>query len=140
MRSMSLPTVSEIVDAAEHLPNGASLVVHQLEWDDYERVLEGLEERRNLRIDYDSGRLEIVSPSHSHARYDHLIGDLVIAFCEVFRLKVEGFTVVTWKKKALRKGVEPDRSFYIQAATNSGASARDSSIRLSVSSGSWESP
>jgi len=50
MRAMVLATVNEIVDASEHIPNGASLVVHQVDWDDYERVLEGLAARRTLRI------------------------------------------------------------------------------------------
>ncbi len=114
MRAMDLATVNEIVDASEHLPNGASLVVHQLDWDDYERVLEGLAARRSLRIDYDSGRLEIVSPRSRHGRYDGLIRDLVLVYCDFFKLNFEGFTTVTWKRKSLLKGVEPDGSFYIQ--------------------------
>src|SRR5439155_25429896 len=116
MRSMNLETLSEIADAAEHIPSGASLVVHQLSWDDYELLLERLAERRSLRIDYDSGRLEIVSPSSRHGRYDPLIGDLVFLFCEAFHLKSERFSTVTWKRKTLLKGVEPDASFYIPTA------------------------
>src|SRR5207237_5833476 len=101
MRSMNLEVVGEIADAAEHIPSGASLVVHQLSWDDYELLLERLAERRSLRVDYDSGRLEIVSPSSKHGRHEKLIGDLVLLFCEAFHLKFEGFCVVTWKRKTL---------------------------------------
>jgi Uma2 family endonuclease len=116
MRAMSFETVSEIVDAAEHLPVGSALVVHQVEWNDYEGVLEGLAERRSLRIDYDSGRLEIVSPLTKHGLYDVLIRDLISIFCEVFRMNHEGLSTVTWRRKELLKGVEPDASFYIQSA------------------------
>jgi Uma2 family endonuclease len=116
MRAMSRVRINEIVDGSEHLPNGASLVVHQLDWDDYERVLESLVERPGLRVHYDSGRLEIVSPLSRHGRYDRLIGDLVVVFCDVFHISLEGFSTVTWKRKALLKGIEPDASFYIQNA------------------------
>jgi Uma2 family endonuclease len=116
MRLMNLEAVSEIVDAAEHIPSGASLVVHQLSWDDYELLLERLADRRSLRIDYDSGRLEIVSPSSRHGRYETLIPDLALIFCEAFQLKFEGFSPVTWKRRTLLKGVEPDASFYISTA------------------------
>ena len=116
MRAMSFETVNEIVDAAEHLPVGSALVVHQVEWNDYEGVLECLAERRSLRIDYDSGRLEIVSPLTKHGLYDVLIRDLVFIFCEVFQMNHEGLSAVTWRRKELLKGVEPDASFYIQSA------------------------
>lgn len=116
MRAMSLEAVNEIVGASQHLPGGASLVFHRVDWDDYEGVLENLDERRSLRIDYDSGRLEILSPLTRHGRYDRIIGDLVAVFCDVFQFDLEAFTAVTWKRRALRKGVEPDASFYIQNA------------------------
>ena len=58
------------------------------------------------RIDYDSGRLEIVSPRSRHGRYDGLIRDLVLVYCDFFKLNFEGFTTVTWKRKSLLKGVD----------------------------------
>ena len=116
MRAMSFERINEIVEVSEHLPNGASVVVHQLDWDDYERVLENLVERPGLRVSYDSGRLEIVSPLSRHGRYARLIGDLVVVFCDVFHISLEAFSTVTWRRKALLKGIEPDASFYIQNA------------------------
>ena len=38
MRAMSLEAVNEIVGASQHLPGGASLVFHRVDWDDYEGV------------------------------------------------------------------------------------------------------
>lgn len=116
MRSMGLQTAGAILDAAEYLPSGASLVVHQCGWDDYERVLEGLIDRPGLQVCYDSGKLEIVSPLPEHEEYERLIEDLVLVFCEVSRVKLEKRGGATWKKRALDKGVEPDASFYIQNA------------------------
>lgn len=114
MRSMDLSVADEIVASAEHLPAGAMLVVHEVTWDEYEGVLGGLQHRRSLRISYDSGRLEIVSVSPGHGLYQSLIGDLVVVFCEVFRLRSEKMGPVTWKRRNLLKGTEPDVSLYVR--------------------------
>lgn len=116
MRAMTLETANAIVNAAQRLPTGSSLIVHECSWDDYEQVLEGLVENRGLRIDYDAGRLAIVSPKREHGRHDALLKDLVLIFCEVFGLNYEGFVNTTWTRKALLKGVQPDESFYIKNA------------------------
>jgi hypothetical protein len=79
------PRISEeILDAAAHLPAGAALVVADVAWDDYELLLEALAERPRLRVSYDSGRLEIVSPLSEHGEYSSLIEDLVRAACRLF--------------------------------------------------------
>ena len=116
MRPMSFQTADEIVDAGEHLPNGATLVIDQITWDDYEYLLEGLGDRPHLRISYDCGKLEIVSPLPEHGKYERLIEDLVLMFCEAFHLKLEKCGNATWKRRTLSKGVEPDSSFYLQNA------------------------
>lgn len=116
MRSMSLPTAAEIVDAGEHLPNGARLVVDQVSWDDYEYLLEGLADRPGLRISYDRGRLEIMSPSQGHGEYECLVEDLVLLFCEAFGIQLQKYGRTTWRRQALSRGVEGDASFYIKNA------------------------
>jgi Uma2 family endonuclease len=116
MRLMDLLLTDEIVASAEHLPAGAMLVVHEVSWDEYEGVLEGLQHRRSLRVSYDSGRLEVVSVSPGHGSYQWLVGDLVGVFCEVFRLRSEKMGPVTWKRRSLLKGTEPDVSIYIRNA------------------------
>src|SRR5881394_667449 len=103
MRFMSLPTVEEIVDAGERLPIGATLIVDQVSWDDYELLVEGFDDRPGLRISYDCGRLEIVSPLRPHARYERFIDKLVTLFCDVFQLKCESFGDATWSRKKLLK-------------------------------------
>lgn len=116
MRAMSLEASTEVLEAVEHLPNGATLVIHEFSWDDYERLLNDLGDRPGLRISYDSGRLEVVSPSSPHGWYEYLLRDLVVIYCEVFQVRLEGVGIVTWKRKAVGKGVEPDASFYFRNA------------------------
>jgi Uma2 family endonuclease len=114
MSSMSLTTAAEIVEAVEHLPSGATLIVDQVGWDEYECLLESLAERPGLRVTYDSGVLEIMTVSPRHGRYQGFMGRLVIACCEILGQKVETFGITTWKRKSLLKGIEPDDCFYIK--------------------------
>ena len=55
------------------MPNGATLVVPQVAWDEYEQLLEELAERSRFRVSYDSGRLEIVTQLPEHGKYERLI-------------------------------------------------------------------
>src|SRR5262245_37322864 len=57
--------LSDYLDAIEHLPQGTSLIIHELSWDDYEKLLEVVD-RPSLRAAYDCGRSEIVSPLPEH--------------------------------------------------------------------------
>jgi len=113
---MSLGASTEILEAVEHLPNGATLVVREFSWDDYERLLDNLVDRPGLRISYDSGTLEIMSPTFRHEECQELIGDLVVIFCEVFHLTLQKAGSTTWKNRSLAKGAEADGSFYIRNA------------------------
>ena len=116
MTPMSPPAPVEIVEAVQHLPSGASLVIAQVAWDEYERVLEELSDRPGLRVSYDRGRLEIMSPLSEHGEYASLIEDLVRAACQVFHLRLEKRANATWKRRTLSRGVEADASYYIENA------------------------
>lgn len=60
---MKSAAVSQIRDAIEHLPPGGMLVVNGVTWEEYERLLEDLDgERPGVRVAYDRGRLQAVSP------------------------------------------------------------------------------
>jgi Uma2 family endonuclease len=112
---MSPPTPSEVLDATEHLPNGATLIVPQVTWDDYELLLDELGER-HLRVTYDCGTLEIMSPLPDHEDYARFIDALVIEFCDASNLEVESRGSTTWKRRLLGKGAEGDSCYYIRNA------------------------
>jgi Uma2 family endonuclease len=115
MTPMSLPTPSEVLDATEHLPKGATLVVHQVSWDDYELLLNEFEER-HLRVTYDCGTLEIMSPLAEHELYGRFIDSMVLETCDASGLEVEPLGSTTWKRRTLGKGLEGDCCYYIRNA------------------------
>jgi len=116
MPTMSPTTHSEVFDAAEHMPLGSTLVVNDFSWDEYELLLQDLEGRRNPRLSYDSGRLEVVMISPRHDAYDRLIDYFVQEFIEARGLIAQAYGQATWKHKGLSKGAEGDCCYYIQNA------------------------
>jgi len=113
---MSTRTSSEYLDAIAHLPDGATLVFHQCSWEDYEQLFEDLSDRPHLRVSYDQGRLEIMSPLQEHEEYARFIDALVRAFSEYLKLKLQAYGGATWKRQRLARGAEPDCCFYVANA------------------------
>jgi Uma2 family endonuclease len=117
MRSMNLQSVrAEIREAVEHLPLGSTLILLSVNWTDYERLLADLAHRSGVRISYDCGTLEIVSPSQRHENRVRFLEDLVRAFAHARKLPLEKFGHTTWKRPSLAKGVEPDACYYVENA------------------------
>jgi Uma2 family endonuclease len=108
--------IADYLDAIEHLPDGATLVIHQTSWDDYERLLEDLRDRPHLRVNYDRGKLEIMSPLPEHEEYGRFIDPLVRVFAQVHKIKVQNYGAGIWKQQRLGKGVEPDCCYYVANA------------------------
>lgn len=105
--------LQDYLQAVEHLPEGARLTIHNTSWDDYERLLEALSDTRHLRVSYDRGTLEIISPLREHEKYAKLIERLVYFIAEKLDLEVESYGIATWKKVAIGRGVEADACFYV---------------------------
>jgi Uma2 family endonuclease len=109
-------TAAEYHDAIQHLPEGATLVIHQAGWEDYEGVLEELAERPHFRVSYDCGRLEIMTPLPEHEAAARFIDDIVRVVAEKLDVQVEKYGSTTWKNRILQKGVEPDACYYVKNA------------------------
>ena len=107
---------ADYLDAIERLPEGATLVIQKLSWDDYERLLKDLRGRPHLRISYDRGKLEVMSPLPEHEEYARFIDDLVRVFAHAHQLKVQKYGAATWKRQRLDRGVEPDCCYYVANA------------------------
>jgi Uma2 family endonuclease len=69
-----------------------------------------------VRVSYDEGRLDIMSPLPEHEEYKHIIYSLVRVFSEEMNIELETRGSATWKRRSLRKGTEPDACFYVASA------------------------
>lgn len=107
--------VTEYRDAFEHLPDGGTLVFRNVDWDEYERFLQDLADRPGLRVSYDEGQLEIMSPLPEHEEYkDFILRAVQILSEDGIALETRGSA--TWKRRSVRKGTEPDTCFYVANA------------------------
>jgi Uma2 family endonuclease len=106
----------DFLEAIEHLPEGAMLRLENISWDEYEQLLEELGDRPGLRVSYDNGRLEIMSPTHEHEEYKDTILRLVSTMAIEMNFTLETRGSATHKRKRDQKGVEPDCCFYIKNA------------------------
>ena len=108
--------VTDLLEALDHLPDAAVLVLDGVSWEDYEQILEDLAERPSIRTTYDQGRLEIVTTSAPHERWKVFIELLVGAIAEEYGIAVESCGGMTQKRKRDHKGTEADTCFYVANA------------------------
>jgi Uma2 family endonuclease len=105
------------MEAIESLPGGATLVLPQFDWDDDERLLDDLRDRPHLRVTYDHGRLEIMSPLPEHEEYARFIDHLARAAADGLHLKLQNYGSATWRKQRLARGTEADSCYYVANAS-----------------------
>jgi Uma2 family endonuclease len=107
---------TDSLEVIEHLPAGATLRLERVGWDECGRLLEESAERPGLRVSYDSGRVEIMSPTYGHEMYKGFMTCPAHVRSEELRIPVETAGATTYKEKQLTKGSEQGESFYVQNA------------------------
>lgn len=108
--------VLNYLDAIAHLPAGGTLILTDVPWKKYEQLLADLGDSSRVRITYDSGRLEAMSPSSKHESFARLISYLALMVAEETNVVFEDLGSTTFKQELLARGVEPDACFYIENA------------------------
>jgi Uma2 family endonuclease len=88
------------------------VLLHEVPWDTYQLLREanpsGL-----LRMTYDRGALEIMSPSRKHEKLAHRLGLMIHEWIMLHRIDIEGGGSTTFSREDLLRGLEPDHCFWI---------------------------
>jgi Uma2 family endonuclease len=113
---MSIAVASEYMEAVAHLPLGAKLLAEDVTWEEYEQLLSELGASYSVRVFYDRGRMEIVSPKPIHERPIEILHRLIVAISDQLDTDIESLGSTTLKRQMREAGAEPDASFYIQHA------------------------
>ncbi|MBW4642047.1 MAG: Uma2 family endonuclease [Goleter apudmare HA4340-LM2] len=95
---------------------GQRIQLQDVDWQEFEAILDELGEKRACRIAYSGGVLEIRMPSSEHEVDNELIGDMVKILLEELDIENECFGSTTFKRQEMAKGIEPDQCFYIENA------------------------
>jgi len=96
-------------------PPEQRVILENIPWDTYERILEAHRNCSAPRFTYDRGRLEIMSPSAKHEELRDLIVQLVGAIAEGVDVDMRSFGSTTFRREDFERGFEPDGCFYIQS-------------------------
>lgn len=108
--------IVDYMDAIEHLPAGATLRLSSVSWEEYEALLADLVLWPGMRVTYDNGKVEIMSPSREHEMYKEFVLRLAQTISDESGIILETSGSTTFRQKHKAKGAEPDTCFYVQNA------------------------
>jgi Uma2 family endonuclease len=97
------------------LPEPQSTVLSPISWQTYENLLNDLGEGYAIRLTYDQGQLEIMPPPlPPHERYSTLFDRFINVLSEELEMDICSLGSTTLRRQDLQRGLEPDKSYYIQ--------------------------
>jgi Uma2 family endonuclease len=97
-------TVAETADRA--------VVLHDVKWETYQ-ALRLEEDNNHLRMTYDQGVLEVMSPSRKHARLAGLVSWIIGEWAIARRVKIAIGGDVTLSRQDIDRGLEADHCYWI---------------------------
>jgi Uma2 family endonuclease len=101
---------------ASALPKGCSLLLADVDWTTYTRLLRAFAERPGVRLTYDRGQLEIMAPLLRHDDDARFLGDIVHLVTMVLVLPLHRGGSVTVRRRSKERGIESDECFWIANA------------------------
>ena len=123
MTTTPLPLKPEFLTAAT-----SNAILQNISWQTYQAMLADMGDRRSARLNYDHGVLEIRMPSDLHEVINRLLARIIGVLAEELDLPLKEFGSVTLNRQDIKKGAEPDSSFYIQNSDRIQGSRIDISI------------
>jgi Uma2 family endonuclease len=112
---MSVSIATNYREIAEQLPPGATITLPDVDWEEYESILDDFPEATSYRLSYDGETLEIMAVSAEHENIADVLKLLMGALSLRLRVKIRFFGSTTIKKRKEDKGLEPDACFYVQS-------------------------
>lgn len=92
------------------------LVLYDVSWEFYEALLREIDrDGRHLRLTYDQGTLEIVSPLPEHEKVKKLISRMIEVISMELEIPIASYGSTTYRKRRKKKGLEPDECYYVQS-------------------------
>ena len=96
------------------VPPGEQLLMTDVSWQMYEKILEELEEHPGWRINYSQGLLEIMVPLPEHEDDKIILSNLVEILLEELDIEFRNLASTTFKSEMMKQGLEADSCFYIE--------------------------
>lgn len=90
------------------------VILQNISWQTFKTMLAEMGDERGFRIAYDDGIVEIITPLMPHESSNRLIEVFIGVLCEELGLELRRSGSLTMTRDDLRRGAEPDSSYYIQ--------------------------
>jgi Uma2 family endonuclease len=105
--------MATVARSAGHPP----AVLYEIDWTTYTRLLRTFEKSgRRVRLTYDRGTLEIMSPLWEHERPSYLFGSFIDVLTDELNLPRLSGGSVTLRRKKKHRGLEPDKCYWIASS------------------------
>ncbi|MGB3264492.1 MAG: Uma2 family endonuclease [Microcoleus sp.] len=92
----------------------SGILLKNISWKTYESLLNELAEQRGIRLTYDRGNLEIMTPSAPHEKYKKILGRFVESVSDELNVEICSLGSLTCRREDLARGLEPDQCYYIE--------------------------
>lgn len=102
------------VSTAEQLVEQPNVILYDVSWETYERLLKEQGEHTGTRFTYDEGTLQIMIVSFEHESSNRTLSSIVEALAEGMEIDFEPAGSTTFKRKDIKRGFEPDSCFYFR--------------------------
>jgi Uma2 family endonuclease len=101
------------------LPQPATSVLREgVTWTELEELLTELGDRPGLRVTYDRGTLELMSPGMDHEGVKAILGQFLETICDARHIDYVCLGSLTMLRPDLFRGLEPDACYYIAKAAH----------------------
>lgn len=126
-----LPTPDPKAPAPSPVRPESRVLLQGVSWEVYEQLME---DNPGRRFTYFDGDLEVMSPSDQHESEKTMLARLLEAYAEERDLVLNGFGSTTFRKRAKKRGLEPDECYVLKTRK---ASPRRPDIAIEVVLTSW---
>ena len=109
-----MPAVAPVAQGTD---TGQRIILTDVTWETYEQLLKNFVDRSVPRLAYDRGVLEIASPGSEHEQANRALAQVVAVIAEEWDIELLDIGSMTYKRRHLGRGFEPDASYYIQNVT-----------------------
>ncbi|MBI3182627.1 MAG: Uma2 family endonuclease [Myxococcales bacterium] len=102
-----------VVADAPPMPEEQRIVLHGVEWKQFEQWLRMRGDDSSVRLAYRDGDLELMAPSYGHEAEKRDIERLLETWSDVTGVELSGCGSWTVKARAAGRGIEPDTCFLV---------------------------
>ncbi|MGA9995790.1 MAG: Uma2 family endonuclease [Pyrinomonadaceae bacterium] len=104
---------SHVLDRLTANATAEKHIYYGVSWDTYLQLLEELGNNGNVRLTFNRGALEIMSPKRLHEQITRLIDMVVTLLAFELGLNVDNCGAMTLRVESAQRGGEPDSCFYV---------------------------